>query len=147
MARKQASNLNLQISSSGTTAEQISWLMPRPSDINELIHEAKLCAQESNFTQVKFNYILISGFNDAKEDVQRLISLFSETPIIVKISSLNFTHASKRHKLMPGTFVRAREICDELRSNGIDSFVYGSFNETNVGCGQLAFTEQQEQGQ
>jgi len=130
---------NLQISSSGTTAEQINWLTPRLPTLDELIYEAKLCVQCSNFMQVKFNHVLIRGFNDSPEDVQRLISFFRGTSIIVKIAALNPTFASKRNRLTPGTFERAQEICRELRANGVNSFVGGSFNNTNVSCGQLAF--------
>ena len=136
---------NLQISSSGTTDEQINNLMPRTTSIEEIIYEAELCAQNPNFEQVKYNYILISGFNDSPADVKRLISLFSGTSIIVKISALNSTISSKRNKHIPGTLERAQEICYELKSNGINSFIFGSFDGTNVGCGQLIFTDKQEE--
>jgi len=134
---------NLQISSSGTTEEQINWLMPRQSTLKELLEEAKQCAQCSNFKKIKFNYLLIRGFNDSGEDVKRLISFFQGTTIIVKIGSLNSTLASKRAGLVPATFERAQEISRQLQANGISSFVGGPFNDTNVSCGQLAFVDNQ----
>jgi 23S rRNA (adenine2503-C2)-methyltransferase len=134
---------NLQISSSGTTEDQINWLMPRQTTLNELIEEAKQCAQSRNFKKIKFNYLLIQGFNDSEEDVERLMSFFQGTTIIVKIASLNSTLASKRAGLLPGTFERAQEISRQLQANGVNSFVGGPFNDTNVSCGQLAFVNRE----
>lgn len=79
---------NLQISLSGTTNEQTHWLMPASPDFKKLISEAQLCASTGRFHQIKFNYILIKDFNDSNSDVKRLISFFTNTPYILKISAL-----------------------------------------------------------
>jgi len=132
---------NLQLSSSGTTEAQINWIMPRQATIGDLIQEARLCAECDNFKKVKFNYLLIQDFNDSESDVKRLISLFKDTAIIVKIASLNSTLASKRAGLIPGTLKRAQEISTQLQASGLKSFVGGPFSDTNVSCGQLAFVD------
>jgi 23S rRNA (adenine2503-C2)-methyltransferase len=132
---------NLQISCSGTVEDQIKWLMPAAPSLDELIPEIRLCAEAPNIYQLKINYILVQDFNDSVNDIRRLISYFDKIPLTVKISALNPTVASKRHGLVPAKFERAQEICQELLSKGIGSFVHGSFNSTNVSCGQLSFIE------
>jgi 23S rRNA (adenine2503-C2)-methyltransferase len=132
---------NLQVSSGGTTEPQINYLMPRSSKIKQLIEEAKICTFSPNIEKVKFNYILVKDFNDSDKDIERLISLFKDSNIIVKISFLNPTIAASQHLLLPGSFERAKEISYELQSNGIDSFVFGAFNSMNISCGQLAFVQ------
>jgi len=132
---------NLQISCSGTTSKQIKWLMPDLPNLNKLVNEAILCTESDNIQKVKFNYVLIKDFNDSNQDVERLITLFSGTPIIVKISALNPTIASKGYKIIPGSFRRAEEICCKLKFNKVASYVYGSFNSTFVSCGQLSFID------
>jgi len=135
---------NLQISHSGATVEQVRWLMPGVPAATKLLAEASLCAQSPNVQKVKFNYILIQGFNDSDEDIRRLILFFKGSPVIVRISALNPTTASRHHGLLPGTLARSQEIVHELQSNGINSFVHGCFSSTDVSCGQLTFTCESE---
>jgi 23S rRNA (adenine2503-C2)-methyltransferase len=132
---------NLQISSSGITDEQLKRIIPNSPGVVKLVDEAQKCFGSSNFHKVKFNYILLDRFNDSERDVEQIISFFRDTGIIVKISALNPTAASQRAGLCPGSLERAVEMCKELLDNNVDSFVYGSFNDTNVSCGQLKFYE------
>jgi 23S rRNA (adenine2503-C2)-methyltransferase len=136
---------NLQISYSGTTDEQINFLTPGLPEFDKIFREAKLCLQSPNFEKVKFNYIVIQGFNDSEEDISRLIMRFQGTSFIIKISILNLTESAKFYDLVPITYNRALEISDELKKNNIQSYVYGARNATNVSCGQLTFSKGQNQ--
>ena len=130
---------NLQLSCSGTTEDQIRTVMPRGPRIDELIKELILCSESETFNKVKLNYVLMAGFNDDPADVARLISLLRDTSIVVKVSALNITQASRASSLRQASEDVATRIADELATHGIASYVYGPFNATNVSCGQLAY--------
>lgn len=132
----------LQISISGTTPDQINWLMPRSTNIYELIKKVMLCINTGRIQMVKFNYILIKNYNDSDKDVQGLIELFKGTPAIVKISALNQTLAAQKFGLKQSGIDRAKEISSELLSQGINSYIFGSFDNTNMSCGQFTFVGQ-----
>lgn len=144
-ARWRASGLpiaDLQISRSGATEEQASWLAPSAPKLDDLIQEMDLCSRADTIRQVKLNYILIEGLNDTDRDIQRLAEMFKGTRIVVKISSLNPTRPSTRNQLLPAILARANEVCRALRDNGIVSFVFGTFDDINVSCGQLTLLDQ-----
>lgn len=130
---------NLQLSCSGTTEEHIRKVMPRGPKIGQLVRELDLCGKSENINKVKLNYILMAGFNDSPDDVRRLVDMVQGTSIVVKISALNLTEASRRSGLKQAPEERAWDMSAELNANGIKSYVYGPFNDTNVSCGQLAF--------
>jgi 23S rRNA (adenine2503-C2)-methyltransferase len=132
---------NLQISLGGSTNEQIDYIMPRKSSLQDLIQEARQLTSSSRVEQVKFNYILINNFNDGDDDLKRLVDLFINTSIIIKISYLNPTIASGKLALKSAPYEKAKKFCAELRRNGIDSFIYGAFDDISVSCGQLLFSE------
>jgi 23S rRNA (adenine2503-C2)-methyltransferase len=135
---------SLQLSCSGTTDQQIKKMMPRGPKIQRLINELVLCSRSANINKVKLNYILMDGLNDSSDDVRRLIDMTQGTDIAVKVSSLNLTEAAHRAGLQQGSEDSAQRISTELRSAGIESYVYGPFNETNVSCGQLAFLAERD---
>ncbi len=130
---------SLQISCSGTTTEKIRNIMPYSPRIEKIINEAFMCASSSNFTKVKINYILIKDYNDTEEDLRFIVETFKNSPIIIKISSLNKTISSKNNSLQQCSMENAKKFCTKLTAAGVNSFVYGTFNSTNVSCGQLAF--------
>jgi 23S rRNA (adenine2503-C2)-methyltransferase len=132
---------NLQVSCSGTTEEQIRHLMPHSPGLDRLVEEALHCAELPQFPKVKLNYLLIRGFNDSDEDVERLVKRLKSSSLIAKISTLNPTQASRKKGLTPGSLARAQAICELLQSHGIDSYVYGAHGQTTISCGQLAFVE------
>lgn len=130
---------NLQISCCGTSKAQTTWMMPGSPSLDEMAAEATLCAHSPAFKRVRCNYILVQGFNDSPSDIDRLVTNFSNTSVTIRISALNPTIASEQNKLVPANSTCAQEFCSTLKSRGLDSFVFGSFNSTNVSCGQLTF--------
>lgn len=129
---------NLQVSHSATTADQASQLIPRAPKLDRLLEELRLCALSRKFMTVKLNYLLIEGFNDSRADLDRLIGCFKESSVIVKISALNPTAASKKNQISPAHRERAQQFVEALQGEGIRAFLYGSFDDTTVSCGQLS---------
>lgn len=132
---------NLQISLGAPREEMRRRIINAAPPITELICEARRCLESGNFRKVKFNLVLISHLNDSDEDIDALVSLFRKTDITVKLSALNSTNIAQRHGLSSSSLKRAEEMAEELRYHGIDSYVFGAFNDIEVSCGQLVLPE------
>jgi len=130
---------NLQFSSPLTNQKNHDLSFPKTPRHYDLIEEIHYCAESLNIQKVKYNYILIEGVNDRNVDIETLIKVFSNSSVIVKISSLNQTRNSLNNAMKQGTKKRADEISLALRENGIDSYVFGAFDNTTMSCGQLTF--------
>ena len=99
--------------------------------------------QASPKTQIKVNYLLISGENDSPDDCRELMKLLRGYPdFFLKISYLNETfpghevglHVSRRHK----------EFLRECKAQHKNTYEYGAFQELQISCGQLASYAQPE---
>lgn len=128
---------NLQISCSATTVEQARALVPTGFDPFRAMHAAVLARQYTSIRKVKLNYILLHGFNDSSADIERLVSLMAPQALTIKVSVLNQTAASAYYGFRPATLAAAQWFAAHLREGGIDSYVYGAFEGTNISCGQL----------
>jgi 23S rRNA (adenine2503-C2)-methyltransferase len=129
----------LQFSCSGSDNAALDWLMSHRPSFERLVEEALLCAASPSIETVNLNYILMAGLNDRETDVDFLIRKFAATPIVVKVSALNETKSAVQHGLKAATKQQAEHFCNELRYNGVNSYVFGAFSDTNISCGQLAF--------
>ncbi len=128
---------NLQITKCGTTNLFERKLTPNGISINKLLDFIKEVIKRQNIKKVKLNYILIKGKTDRKEDLQNLITVFNNKGITIKISYLNKTECSTKHGLLPTSYNEAILFSEELQENGIDSYVFGSFKNIAMSCGQL----------
>lgn len=135
---------SLQVSCSGSTNDKLKSIMPNSPKIELLIDELIECTKIKNISKVKLNYILIKGYNDSEEDIDNLINITKNTNIIVKISSLNNTINTNENNLKQSSKNDAMKIVEKLKKNNIVSYVYGTFNDTTISCGQLLFNAQGE---
>lgn len=135
---------SLQLSCSGATNNKLKNIMPNSPKIESLVRELIKCTRTKNISKVKLNYILIKGYNDTTEDINSLINIIKNTDIIVKISSLNNTVNTKDNDLKQSSKDEAIKIVEKLKDNSISSYVYGTFNDTTISCGQLLFNTQGE---
>jgi 23S rRNA (adenine2503-C2)-methyltransferase len=133
---------SLQLSCSGATNNKLKDIMPNSPKIELLVEELTKCTNTKNISKVKLNYILIKGYNDTIEDINNLIDIMKNKNIIVKISSLNNTTNTQGNNLNQSSKNEAIAIVEKLRENNILSYVYGTFNDTTISCGQLLFNTQ-----
>jgi signal recognition particle subunit SRP54 len=131
----------IQISLGAPTDNSRESLMDVCAPIEAIIREALWCAQTPNTANVKFNLVLIAGVNDSNDDVNKIISLFRDTPFTIKLSSLNKTTCAAAHGLRPSSKQRALSISRILRNAGINSYVFGAFSDIDMSCGQLVALE------
>ena len=89
--------------------------------------------------RVKLNYVVISNINDSQTDLDKMIKYLSpfKKDIIVKISYLNFTQKCKENNLKSPASDRMLEILRKLKEEGFDCYLFGTDNNTQLGCGQL----------
>ncbi|TLU82464.1 MAG: radical SAM protein [Chlorobium sp.] len=128
---------NLQITKCGTTNIVEKELTPNGISIAKLSELIKEIIKRHNIKKAKLNYILIKGKTDSKEDLQNLIAIFKNRGIAIKISYLNETECSTKYGLLPTSYNEAILFSSELQENGIDSYVFGSFKNIAISCGQL----------
>lgn len=94
-----------------------------------------------------FEYILFDGFNDTREDLQRLVSLSKRIPSkinIIPFHSIDFTRpASIAASLRPTPRNRIEEFARSLRMADVTVMIRSSAGEDiNAACGQLAVSEE-----
>ena len=128
---------NIQLTLSGTSPADAHFLTPNSLEPDKLSSLAKKLAQFNNIKKVKINYILVKGINDHKSDLEYLIQRFKDSSVILKISYLNKTRNSAKFGLKRGSLKTAEVFKKELAKNGIDSFIFGSFKNIGLSCGQL----------
>lgn len=86
---------------------------------------------------IKFNYILMNSRTDRKSDADNLISLFANTPFLVKISFANETSNLSVNKLAPAQLNDAINFTQYLRNRQVNAYLYGAYRPTKMSCGQL----------
>ena len=73
------------------------------------------------------------------DDVSRFIRLVDgiKDKITIRLSRLNETGATKDNHLVPPDCVRLGEINEQMKSAGLQSYIFYSENNDNMNCGQL----------
>lgn len=89
--------------------------------------------------KVKLNYIVICDYNDSDEDVIKFTSYLGEFKDVldIKISYLNKTIPSSKRGLASPSRLRMKQIEKMLRESGFSCYVFGTEQNSELGCGQL----------
>ena len=108
-------------------------------DLEKVVNYALIYKKCHPSCHVKMNYIVIQGLNDSDEYISTLIDAFSnyKENISIKVSYLNETIQSKKLGFKSPSPQRMVEIINRLSSVGFDCYVFGTIQNTNLGCGQL----------
>ena len=82
----------------------------------------------------------MAGINDSDEDLMRMSNLLLpyREHITIKISYLNYTRPGEANNLFSPSRERFEEIKDYLSNRSFDCYIFGTFKNTELGCGQLA---------
>lgn len=114
--------------------------IPADYSLPEVIGEAMDYRQKHPMCRVKINYIPMQGINDSSEDVDsfiRMLEPFKEN-ISVKVSFLNYTTPAAENGFVTPGRQRLNEIAAIFTHRGFTAYVFGSENNSTLGCGQLA---------
>lgn len=114
--------------------------IPSGYSLPEVIREAVGYQQQHPMCRIKINYIPMQGVNDSDEEVGgfiRMLEPFKEN-ISVKISFLNYTRPADENDFVTPGRERLEEIMTMFTCHGFIAYVFGSENNSTLGCGQLA---------
>lgn len=125
--------VKLHISLHSPFDEKRKWLIPHASTILETLDTAEYYAKTTN-TKVKFNYVLVSGFNNSERDAGKLGELLRERQsLALKISDLNSD--DENLVVSPEKADRFESLLKEL---GIETCRFTSAGrDIKAGCGEL----------
>lgn len=95
--------------------------------------------KKSSISIFRINYILIENINDSWIDIKRFTELFYEIKdrLIVRLSTINETEASRRNNINGISNVKMMEINSFLKGKKFNSYVFYSVENDNMNCGQL----------
>lgn len=90
--------------------------------------------------RVKVNYIPMQGVNDSNSDIENFMTVLRQykRAISVKISFLNYTKPAEKNGFVTPGKKRLDEIQRIFQEQGFIAYVFGSDQNTALGCGQLA---------
>lgn len=124
--------VKLHISLHASEDGQRSTLLPKAEPIETAIEVGKYYMERTG-QAVKMNYVLVGGFNDGSEDIERLGRILKGTGLTLKISDLNPYNSPRR---VPAE--RAKEFQAAIEAFGIKTSRFTSDGPIiESGCGQL----------
>lgn len=113
--------------------------LPTNYDLTENIVKAIKYKNDNKGCRVKVNFVVINDINSSKDEVSRMLDYLSKfkNDIIIKISFLNYTKKCLENNLSSPNNDRMLEIVSQIKSEGFDCYLFGTKNNTELGCGQL----------
>ena len=120
--------------------KEIIKALPTNYDLIDVIQNAVLYKKGHPECRVKINYIPFKGVNDSDEDVIVFINALKQfkDDIVIKISYLNYTKPAEENGYVSSGRNRLIELNKMFCDNGFDTYIFGTENNTEVGCGQLS---------
>ncbi len=113
--------------------------LPPNYDLTENITKAIKYKKNHKNCRVKVNFVVINDINSSKDEVSKMLNFLSKfkNDIIIKISFLNYTKKCLENNLSSPNNERMLEIVNQVKSKGFDCYLFGTKNNTKLGCGQL----------
>jgi 23S rRNA (adenine2503-C2)-methyltransferase len=136
--------INLAISLNATSDAQRHRLMPRISRLHSLKALLAACRDYPlpPRRRLTFEYVLLAGINDTKEDAKRLVKLIEGIRCKVNLIPFNEFSNSGYHRPADATILAFQTA---LQQAGLDVFIRKSKGRDVLGaCGQLGDTPRQE---
>lgn len=131
----------IQLTYIGDDIGTISKLVP-------IYNKLKLSSRLDEFTNFvskidavffRVNYIAIAGINDSEDSLNNFVEKFRgiKDKVIVRISKLNETNATKRNSLQAVPVEKLENIKSSLLASGFKCYVFYSYENDKMNCGQL----------
>lgn len=131
----------LQISYLHFDTSELMRVVPRADalgfDFEALVARIRTLAR----VPVRLNYVVIADFNDSEQHIAAMLDRIDglQGVATLRISALNQTEASRRYSLVPAqprTMCTIRDLCVQ---RGFEAYVFRSWRDDNLNCGQLAW--------
>ena len=93
----------------------------------------------SMFVNWRINYLMMDSINDGDDHFIEFIKMVKpiNDKVIIRISSLNETFASRSNGLKPSNLQRSEVFKRMLNHEGINAYIFHSVENNNMSCGQL----------
>ena len=113
--------------------------VPKDYDLRKNIEEAIKYKNNHKGCRVKINFVVMKGINDSKDAIDKMIHYLKiyKQDIIIKVSYLNYTKKCRENNLYSPVQNVMNKILNRLQSSGFDCYIFGTENNTELGCGQL----------
>lgn len=108
-------------------------------NIKRVIHKFA----STTIPNLRINYIMIRNINDNHAEYKSFVSLCEsiKDQIIIRISKMNTTISSQRANLLSAEVLSMQELCNLLNEHGFSSYLFFSFSDDHMNCGQLLLEE------
>lgn len=113
--------------------------LPEDYDLGRNIEEAIKYKDNHELCRVKVNFVVIDGINSKDEEIEQMLNYLErfQDDIVIKVSFLNYTKKCQEYNLMSPNYDRMLEIMVMIKRRGFDCYLFGTENNTELGCGQL----------
>lgn len=113
--------------------------LPYNYDLFKNIEEAIKYKNNHDICRIKINYVVINDFNNSEKDIEKMIQYLApfKKDIIIKVSYLNYTKKCKENNLLSPNTKEMINILKRLKLENFDCYLFGTENNTELGCGQL----------
>lgn len=113
--------------------------LPSNYDLIKNIEQAIKYKNNHKSCRVKINFVVINNINSSEDEISRMLKYLSKfkKDIIIKISFLNYTKKCQENNLSSPNNNRMLEIVNQVKSEGFECYLFGTKNNTELGCGQL----------
>lgn len=113
--------------------------LPKNYDLLKNINEAIKYKKNHDICRIKINYVVINDFNNSEKDIEEIMQYLApfKEDIIIKVSYLNYTKKCKENNLSSPNTKEMINILKRLKSENFDCYLFGTENNTELGCGQL----------
>lgn len=112
-----------------------------PTISNDVCNLSEIVAniKESTYNCFRINYVVISGVNDSDDDFRAFAEEVRSVSnkIIVRVSRMNSTNASKKNKLAIPDMESLKRFDGILNMNHIPHYLFYADKDDNMNCGQL----------
>jgi adenine C2-methylase RlmN of 23S rRNA A2503 and tRNA A37 len=131
--------MRIQITYISLDDEMVSQVIPSTNSIAKKINSIIAYIMSSDQQHYRVNYLLIQKVNDQAEHFQQFIHAWKmvRNKICVRISMLNKTNSARQNELNPTSLRNAEKLNSLLREEGFNSYLYYSFYDDRLNCGQL----------
>lgn len=113
--------------------------LPTNYNLIENIEKAIKYKNNHKSCRIKVNFVVMNDINSSDDEVSKMLKYLNpfKNDIIVKVSFLNYTKKCQENNLFSPSIDRMNEIINRVKSEGFECYLFGTQNNTELGCGQL----------
>lgn len=113
--------------------------LPINYDLLKNIDKAVKYKNNHEICRIKVNFVVINNINSTNEDITEMLKYLNKfkKDIIIKVSYLNYTKKCQENNLSSPDNENMLKILEQIKAAGFECYLFGTQNNTELGCGQL----------